>query len=247
MYKRKFLDKVIFRINFEPIEITSLKSFSSDIKKEFPNQTTKKVYEGELSINILSGDSKQSTKESKAWKFDNKNKHLTISNKFLILEYEAEHYKKEEFFGDIELTVSPFLANFNLKSIVKTGLRYINRISIKEVEPLKWDKYINKKLLGNLSFAKSKDLTIARSMSHLVVKYEGFDLIFNFGIWNSDYPNEVARKEFILDLDFQSKLPVSAKEFDALKFAKICDKEAERIFGSSIRDGLKKLMDKQQP
>ena len=43
--------------------------------------------------------------------------------------------------------------------------------------------------------------SICRSMHQLHLKRQEFKIIFQFGMFNSEFPNTIAKKEFILDYD----------------------------------------------
>jgi hypothetical protein len=46
--------------------------------------------------------------------------------------------------------------------------------------------------------------SLSRSMAQMTMNLEDRRIIFNFGIFNSEFPNRIAQKDFILDYDCAS-------------------------------------------
>ena len=81
-------------------------------------------------------------------------------------------------------------------TVKKAELRYINIVKL--VEPLEWKNYIGRKLSALLNFPREEG-EISRAMNLLELTREGYNVRFQSGLWNRDYPNPVAKREFILD------------------------------------------------
>ena len=79
-------------------------------------------------------------------------------------------------------------------------------------------------------------------MGQMVVKEEVADVVFNFGIWNPDYPSIITRNEFILDFDCFSKLPIESQDTKPSELAKDFNKRIETLFEASITDKLREEM-----
>lgn len=243
IYKKNFLKKVIFRVDFEQIELTQLSKFFSTIKDEFPNQEEQKGFEGAVQVNLESGKVKQEQKEFFSWIFSNrqKTKRFYVSSKFTILEYD-KYRDSKELISDIEKFLSSFLNQFEVKTLNRVGLRYLNQIELKETNILDWEDYLDDALIANLKFSLKNSFNLARVMGQLIIKKENYDISFNYGIPNSDFPSEITRKEFLLDYDCHSKLPTEASDINIIEVAKTYNKELETLFEKSIKAKFRELL-----
>jgi len=243
-YKRNFLTKVIFRIDFEQAKLGQLKTLSDTekIKKEFPINEEERGEEGMINFDFVTKAFKQASSPVISWNLFNKNrtKKIKIHPRFLFIEY-LKYKDSSELLKDINL-ISDLIKNFEIKTINRLGLRYINEIKLESKDFLNWNNYINNHLLGSLKFATSKKKNIARAMGQVVLKEENSNINFNYGIWNSNYPNEINEKTFILDFDEYSKFPLDAESLDLSATVKEFNKKIEDLFESSIKDNLRKIL-----
>lgn len=249
-YNRNFLEAVIFRIDFDWIELGKLDDFyNSELKRKFPHYIEKAGVEGTILFSHKKDASEfsQSKKEFTAWQFESKRRNiiLQIAPKHLYLEYMDKTYKNStELLGDIKKIIKVFIKEFKVETIKRIGLRYSNEITLSGKYPLKWKKYLNKDLLGGISFAQKKKLSIARGMGQLVIKKDEADITFNYGLFNKDFPNKVSAKEFILDYDCVSKLPFEASLEDIVEKAKLFNLYVDSLFEASITSSFRDLLNK---
>ncbi|MDR3222248.1 MAG: TIGR04255 family protein [Methanobrevibacter sp.] len=109
----------------------------------------------------------------------------------------------DEFSKTIELILKA-LSDYPIKKIKYIGLRYINQINLDDGKLNDWDDSINKDLhVITPNFVDSKN--ILRSMHSLEFKEQDYYIQFNFGQFNSVYPNPISKKEFILDYTCRCK------------------------------------------
>lgn len=243
-YKTNFITKVVFRLDFpENIAIGSLDSFANEIKHIFPIKEEREGQTGFVELNFNSGEVNHATEKMSSWMFQNENrtKRLVVNMKFMVLEY-GVYNDFNELTQDISDVIIRFLFSFNVKIISRIQLQFINEIKLQEADQLDWTKYINKNLISSLDFCKENKKKLARSMGQLVIKEEYGDLGFAYGIWNSEYPNEVNRKEFVLDFNCVSKLGIS--DSDVAKRAKAFHTYIEDLFEASITDDFRALLNK---
>lgn len=202
-YKKNYLTEVIIRVDFQsPIE--KLKSslpveISNSIKKYFPIPEPRKS----LSKHIEIGPKKQSIAdvETPEYHFHGKNREKTLTitpqaifAKFKVYtKYEIVRHEFTEIFSD-------FIQNFNETQPVRLGMRYINNIALKEENPLDWGKYLNSKFLYLFDFSEDKR-SLSRIFHNMEYMFEDFNLRFQFGMHNPDYPARIIAKNFILDFD----------------------------------------------
>ena len=244
-YKKNFLTNVIFKLDFQKILELNEKNPPSEFQKKIAD---KFPITNELRNKLLEFETKKETEDvsvkqerTLSWEFMNKEKtkKVIVDSQFLIVEF-LKYTTFEEFFQDIKFILGIFSELYCVKISKRIGLRYINQINIPSGDPLDWNLLINKDLFGlTKNFLSDKD-PILRSMHLLEVKQESYTLRFQFGLFNSEYPNPIARKEFVLDYDCFS---VEEKETSDI-FSRIEEYHAviRNLFEKSIMENLIKIM-----
>lgn len=243
-YKNKFLSKVILRLDFNRIDLGALEEFYDDeLKKTFPNFAEKKDLSIGFSGNFVSDEVSQTREETPAYVFEDskKTKRFRIGENYVFIEYDK--YKNSvELYKDTKKVIERFVSAFDIKTVNRLGLRYINEIKFKEPKPLDWKKYINNNLTCGLTFSKKEK--ISRSLNQLVFKKEKGDISFTYGIFNKEFPSEINIKEFVLDYDCYSTLPFELSEENILKRVTIYHTYIEDLFESSINQPLRDFLNK---
>ncbi len=204
-YKRDFLSSVIARVDLiNPIEIFNKqvpKALADLILRNYPIMEPKKAFTQELKISPQGAVDKVKRTELQEWHFHGKNreKTLTLTPTSIIMSYKkfnTYRQMRNEFFEIIEL----FFKLFNEALGSRLGLRYINEISLLDDDPFSWNGYINQKLLGLFSVCENNN-SLSRIFHNLEYNYGDYNLKFQFGMHNPDYPATIAKKIFILDYD----------------------------------------------
>lgn len=202
-YNKNFLTEAISKVEFlspiESLDKSLPKRFSDDIKDLFPIAESRVVTNN--IVNIVDEYIDRKTEESIEWYFWNKERtrKITLSKNVLMLvqnHYSSFNDFKNEFFTALN---SICLVDSDLV-IKRYGVRYINNIKLNEPNPLDWSEYINKDLIASINIPKDRE-RISRTFHNLEMNYEEFNLRFNFGIHNPDYPALIKQKAFILDMD----------------------------------------------
>ena len=247
IYKRNFITNVIFRIDYPKILNLSEKKppskFQDTIIKRFPQIKVNR--QSKIKTEIIKDSTFNINAESTvSWSFLNREKTIktTIDSDNLIIE--CFRYKKfTEFFKTIKYILDNFMKLYNVKIINRLGLRYINQIKFDTGNPLDWDNLIAPSLFSvSKDFVKKSDRNnISRSMHLLEINEEKNILIFQYGMHNSEYPNPISRKEYILDYDCISKEEIEKVEI--LNKVKIFNAIITNWFELSIMDGLRKEME----
>jgi uncharacterized protein (TIGR04255 family) len=242
-YKKDFLDKVIVRIDFDtplPIATTGpAKSIYTTVKERFPITEEKKVIGRELLIGP--SVTKERSIETKEWHYYGKNreKHLTVSPKFMFIEYNK--YEYYEMLRDDFLSVSNALFDAYPKlQVQRLGLRYIDNIKIPDEKPMEWDKYLKPELNSIFAIADNKN-TISRVFHVLEFNYGEDSLRFQFGMFNPDYPAPIKKKIYTLDYDMYV-----TKILDKSDIEQTLDRFHEKVnqsFEEVITDELRKIME----
>lgn len=202
-YNNNFVTEAISKIEFlSPIDALDQslpKKFSDDIKDLFPIAESRVITNN--IVDIGDSDIKRKTEESTEWNFWNKerNRKITLSKNVLMLvqnRYSTFNDFRDEFIHALNSICSVYTDLV----IKRYGVRYINNIKLKEPKPLEWSEYINPELIASINIPKDRE-RISRTFHNLEMNYEEFNLRFNFGIHNPDYPALVKQKVFILDMD----------------------------------------------
>jgi uncharacterized protein (TIGR04255 family) len=187
------------------------------------------------------GAIKQTQRTVTSYRFDN-------ADKKVVLMVEAEppnlnllfnEYKDSDKLNSlIDLIVSAIKKIYGDVLIKRTGLRYINNIRL-EGDTFQWAPFINPHLISLLDFLPEKR-RMSRGMGRIEISEDRYNVHFQFGMFNPEYPNPIARKEFILDYDCYLK-----EEIDVTNVPKIIEnlhKAEKEFFERSITDELRNVM-----
>jgi len=242
-YKYNYLTNVIFRIDFPDMGFKDNKPPEEIIKElgaKFPNINKIKGKSVELKVK----DFKHSTvmEDLVSWEFknDQNQKRVIVNSDSLVLET-LKYTGFEDFSKDIKFVVDKFGKNYPLDNINRLGLRFVNQIDIKPPKkPFDWESLIKTDLTSVLDSFVAKSNNISRSIQFLEFNEEDHILRFQFGMFNSEYPNVVSQKEFLLDYDCVTIGELSFNDIinTAVDFHKIRYEMCE----SSIDHGLREMM-----
>ncbi|MDY6895401.1 MAG: TIGR04255 family protein [Thermotogota bacterium] len=244
VYESNYITNVIFRVDFPKIlELNEQKTpikFQEAVSERFPK--LEEIKGGVLDVKIEKDMDISLKHENKVtWEFSNKEKtkKVFINSDFVSIEYlKYEHFA--DFLNEIQFVFDTFTSLYPVKISKRIGLRYINQIKLDSGDPMDWNNLIHPSLFSNYNEFKLENIDILRSMRLLELKEGEYRLKFQFGLSNSEYPNPIARKEFILDYDCSTneELEISeifnlAKEFNIIIY---------RWFENSILEDLREKM-----
>lgn len=243
VYKSHFLTNVLFRVDFPKIlELTEQKppsKFQEKISDKYP---IVKEVEGEIQkYQFKKALGCVETEKKVSWEFSNKEKtkRVFVDSDFVFVEYlKYEHF--DDLFRDVKLIFETLVDLYPVRITNRVGLRYINQIKIGSGDPIDWNGLIDPSLFSVQREFISGENNLLRSMHYLELKEEEYNLKFQFGLFNSEYPNPISRKEFILDYDCSTN-----EEIDISKIfgkAKEFNKIIHEWFEKSIQDGLREIM-----
>lgn len=142
------------------------------------------------------------TKEKRATVFLFKND--DTSNKLMLepdaLSFELKKYEGyQQFKGIMEKVLYLLIKENSSLKLSRLGLRYINQINITTGSPFEWDGIIKSYLLPNMDFISKTELS--RDLRLIELNKKECSVRFQYGLFNSEYPNPIAKKEFLLDYD----------------------------------------------
>lgn len=215
LYKRNYLDQVIARIDFisplSGIESSLPQKLSQAILANFPIGEPRHAIAQELQI---APNQDVTTKQTPftEWHFHGRNRDKT----FVILpgavfvthsKYKTFEVVRDEFVN----LITVFFEVCKEAQPSRLGLRYINKIQFQDGDPFEWAEYINPKILGLFEFPKDKT-TLSRIFHNLEFTFDDFNLRYQFGVHNPDFPARIRKKLFTLDLDAYNQGPIEPAE-----------------------------------
>jgi uncharacterized protein (TIGR04255 family) len=166
---------------------------------------------------------------------------LTLTPDFLAVEYAAGAYDHfVELKEQIGFVLQAFRDNFESVQFTRIGLRYVNEITRSEGDALDWAGLINPDLVTSVKAGLHNGLRMTRSAHQLIALKDDITVILNYGINNPDFPNVVARRQFVLDLDCYISGVVESGDVE--QRIKDVNGLAEKIFENSIGDDLRTEM-----
>jgi uncharacterized protein (TIGR04255 family) len=249
-YKNNYLKQVIFRLDFTR-EIGQSKKlanafYNQDISSLFTNREDikGKVIESSISTEPEGEGAKiaQSQRDVMSFKFSDSDnvRILNLEPLSIVLSIINNSYKdSEELKKIIRYVVAQLKSTYGNIISKRIGLRYINIISLSGEDTFEWDQYISDNLLFMLRFVENKSELI-RAMNVIELNKENCRIRFQSGMYNSEYPNPINRKEFVLDYDGYTTEETELNEIEDI--VEDIHKEIKKMFENSIKKGLRDKM-----
>jgi uncharacterized protein (TIGR04255 family) len=243
-YPINFLESVIFRVDFPTVlELVNNApaEFQNKIREQFPKLKEDIVFiEAKIDISKRDIGDIKSGKERK-WEFynDEDKKKVIITPFFVALEYNR-YSNFEVFYKDLELIFKNFFEIYPSTIATRIGLRYQNIIKFNKGNPFDWEKFINPNLYNVTKYFLNEKCNPIRSLHIIELKEDKYNMNFKFGLFNSEYPNDIFKKEYLLDYDCYiredtdiPKIYEKVKEFHSI---------IKEWFDKNTLEGLKKVM-----
>jgi uncharacterized protein (TIGR04255 family) len=242
-YRKNFLENVSFRIDFADTAIAPNSEYIERLKGLYPTHRQNEASESFVNINVGGGELQQSQRTYTVWTFSSEDeaKRLVVGPKWLSLEY-PKYKNSATLLEDVRGAFDTFVEAYQLRVLERASLRFSNVIKLSDQNPLEWSNYINPDLLGNVKFARSNSTPVARAMSQLIIKGVTSNTAFNYGIWNRDFPNEVSRKEFVLDYEQFTNFAFSPIESRPSALAQSFEENIKQLFEKSIGQELRRML-----
>jgi uncharacterized protein (TIGR04255 family) len=239
-YKNNFLTNVIFRLDFAPIlkiSTESLAEFQEIIRPEFPEFETNDLITVKAEIKSNKDSFERDISKLFIFKDPKGSKKIEISNKHLAVVFN-KYSNFEDFQKNLEVAFDKLNSEF-APLIRRIGLRFINNIKINKGSPFDWKDYITESLLANLNGEIIEEEKLSRIITQLIYKEDEFNMNFNYGIFNVEYPAKISRKEFLLDYDCYTEDP---NPNDIKRLASVFHGEIQSLFEKSIKEKLREVM-----
>ncbi len=242
-YRKSFLKQVIAKVDFASPISQLEKGVSSKllnaIIKNFPIIEPSEIVAHEISFQENAVNSKQT--KSKQWNYFGKDrgKQLTLAPQSIFVSYSA-YTKSDEVKEQFGQVIEALAKVYPDTKASRFGLRYINEIEFDLPNPIKWDEYVDPKLLGSIDFFVGDD-QITRLISIAEINYDDINVRFQYGMPNPDYPAPVKRPLFILDLDASVSQAHDLSE--VMPYMDDAHDRIQALFERSITDSLREKMD----
>lgn len=245
-YQKTFLKQVILRLDYArlvALQVEQPPPFTEDMKPRYPEVTANQIQH--FSVMMTPPGMNFGQQSAVGWirvhKAKDTARSVTLAPDFLAIEYGGEAYQHfDELAEQASFVLASFRKHFGMVQFTRIGLRYVNEITFPEGGPLEWDGLINPKLVTSVKAGLLKDSRMARSFHQLIALRDDISVLLSYGIFNPEFPNPVARRQFVIDLDCYVSGVVESIE--AERRIKDVNTAAEEVFENSIEDGLRKVM-----
>ena len=248
-YDNNFLSNVVLKLDFAQQDVLLKEdkpAFSTDIADRFPEVSSLQLSQTQFTIQL--GHSAGFSQQVIGYKWDHRNelngkKVVVLAPTWLSLEYTLgpggyDHFP--EFRDNLESIFAAFTGQYDVENFTRLGLRYINEIVLPQGDPLDWNGLINEELITSVFAGTAENTKLTRSMHQYSGKRDDISFGFVYGIKNPEYPNAVARREFILDLDCYIAGVVETGE--VLDRVNSLNELCSELFENSIENGLREIM-----
>lgn len=245
-YRTNYLKNVIFRIDFARPLVRSKKSvddFHDFVKGVFPRKDIVKhtLLHAQILTQKDGNKFTQSQQNVTDYRFSDENQ-----EKILMLEPSSDinltfsiYKNSKELKEIISLIIDALIKVYGDIGIKRTGLRYINDIALPEGNTFDWTPFINRSLISSLDFLSEKS-DLSRVLGIIELNRENHKVLFQYGMYNPEYPNSIAQKVFVLDYDCNTEEALNASDINGM--VEILQKDEETLFERSIEDGLREKM-----
>lgn len=241
-YSNNILTQVIIRIDLtSPLNEISTelpKDFNKTILKYFPIVEPKPAFIQNVKFTIK--ELSTSKTEFTEWNFysTDRKKHFQITPQWFFIS-DKSYNEYEDLRTIFEEISNKYFETFEDAQANRIGLRYINNIRKDETTLFEWANYINQNLLGlfNNGFLNGNPSRIFHILEYLL---ENFNLRFQFGMSNPDYPDQIRKKEFVLDYDAYFQGLIDHQQ--VLAQLDEYHTEIQSMFENSITDTLRESM-----
>ena len=220
-YKKNYLARVIFQLRFDPLLVLEGESpgrFQEDIRARFPNLKVGQEIEllTQLSLQPETQANVRTTRPRWIFSAKDESRSLTVSSTMFSLEY-TKYESMQATQDDFEFVWRKFRDTYQVDTLTRAGLRYIDKVARPSGNPLDWQGWISDRLLA-ATFAAEPPAghKWARSMHALHWTEDDHRITLQFGIHNADeFPSPVVKREYVLDFDCSSVGAVEADEASA--------------------------------
>jgi uncharacterized protein (TIGR04255 family) len=246
-YQTNFLKQVILRLDFAPLSALysdKRQTFSDEIRAAFPHA------KGSQLTSLMFDMGTGSPVEQKVgWQWqhsdsenDNSRRIVVLAPNFFALEYKGRGLYSDfvEFRQRFTSVYDKFGAAYRVPEYTRIGLRYINEITLDEGNALDWDGLLAADLATGVKPAFAESIRMTRSMHQVTGVKNDISCLINYGLNNPDFPNPIARRQFVFDVD--SSIEGGIPESEAKRKIDSLYDVGRDVFEASIDNGLRQIM-----
>lgn len=206
MVKTNFLKQVILRLDLiGEIKLSqrTIDNIRRTVSDRFPEFEPREVVHYEVIFEKTQKFTRE--KRTRAFLFHNNATDSSLSLELDAVTFDIKDYTTyEEFRGFVHRVIQNLGTENSSAKTSRIGLRYINQIIFNEGNPFDWTGLIRDSLTSNLNFIESQN-ELSRLIGIIELNRPEYIIKFQYGWFNSEYPNPIAKKEFALDYDCYSK------------------------------------------
>ncbi len=200
--------RILFFLNYQPIvsiQKELLPGFLQAIKDSFTQPEEVKSFIWQMMQKSGEAPQQESSTVSQ-WRFTDKDKLVgaVIGPEALIVEA-PKLQSFSPFRTFVEILIGAFTKAYQDVKFTKIALRVIHTVIIKTGNALTWDGYISPSFRTAIPNSESETNGLARVIVQRVYKKENCLAIFNFGLPNPEFPNVITRRQFVLDVECNTK------------------------------------------
>lgn len=247
-YSQNFLSKVILRADFgtHPLKLDAeVAKFSDGMALVFPYRSSNPLLHIHVEMGGAEGDNGgiKHTNAGTHWVYTKTpagTAQVVLEPTFMALEYGPGDYESfNDFLAEFTQMLDQLYGAFGEFPLDRIGLRYVNEIRLPG-KALEWKGIIREELITAVLAPAVAGGRLLRSM-HQIVELHGEDqVLFNYGIFNPDFPAPVVQRFFILDIDCSRSGVIQKTE--AIDCVNMLNNHAGNAFESSIGDELRTVM-----
>lgn len=245
-YQQNFLSKVVLRADFgtKPLKLDDgIVAFTEDVKGVFPHSSSTPMVQLQVEMGAPDGGGFKQTVVGMLWahtKTPAGTVRAVLEPASLCLEYGPGDYESfETFLAEFSMLLDQLYLAFGEFPFDRIGLRYVNEIRLPG-KALEWEGIIREELVAATLAQAVAGGRLLRSMHQVIERHGDDQVLFNYGIFNPDYPAPAVQRFFILDIDCSRSGVVQKPE--AIACVNTLNELAGKAFESSIGDGLREIM-----
>lgn len=243
-YQKSFLKQVIAKVDFATPLVKLEKGVPSGlvdaIIKYFPIiEPPADLISQEIIFEGGGVNTKQTTIKHWIYFGKDRGKQLTLAPQNISVVY-TTYSSYEETKAQFGAVIEALSKSFPDTKVARFGLRYINQIEFQLSDPTEWNDFIDPSLIASRRFFGSDD-ALTRLLTLTELNYGDIGVRFQFGMPNQDYPAQLKRAQFVLDLD--ASVSQAHDLADVLSRMDESHRRIQELFERSITEKLRRKMD----
>ncbi len=247
-YPTNFLKTVVLRLDYASLAALHSEkkpAFTEQIKAAFPFSNGSPL----MTFQFAFGAGASVEQQKKGWQWihadaegDVNRRVVALAPEFFSLESVGigSYTGFDDFNARFTALYDKFVAAYGVAEYTRIGLRFINEITIPEGDALDWNGLLAADLVAGVKPTFAANLRMTRSMHQVSALKDDISCLVNYGLHNPDFPNPIARRQFVLDLD--TSVSGGIPENETKQKIRLLYAVGKDIFEASIGAGLRQRM-----